>query len=296
MAGFGVAFVIPMLLLLPHGAVGASLSASGTVIRREAKPTRLMDSMSMTPSGELVQSKPETEVERAADYCDVDFVLGIAASNDCAITSGLNGVNHHLITTESMCKQAANEAGGLTQLDMSIGSGYQNLRPKGCFQQPCSEVEPAGDTMAGDTHVCYFFNGNKETPGNGGATIIGTPVCHRMRYLNYIAPDTDTRDAGCPVGYRVILEDLPCRQVQNCLGDAPGDQFRVGLSNASQHLDYPLGCFIDKVDHKIYINEASQMGRGTSITGTLLCKVKVSSRDATNYTHPDDSAPTAAPE
>jgi len=284
MVGSGVAFVIPMLLLLTHGAIGASLSASDALMRRQKQSGR-MDSMPMIASGELSQSKPQTKVERSgpSDYCDVDFVVGTNGTNDCTVPNGVNGETQSLITTEAMCRQAATEANGVVQADMNIHADLQNLRPKGCFQKPCD----AAVTVEGETiPTCFFFNGNKETPGSGGAKIVGSPVCHRARFLNYVVPDTDTGNAGCPDGYRTIPTSLPCKQVSNCLADVAGDQFRVGLSNASKHLDYPLGCFIDKLDQKVYVNEVSNMGQGTSdrIKGTLICKVDVSSRDAARFT------------
>jgi len=317
MAGFGVAFVIPMLFLLPLGAVGASLGASDTVIRREGvKSARVIDRMSMTPRGELLQSKPDpknletvsakqpretlqdspegtvkfedemTDAEkrsRAVDFCDYDFPVGKLATNDCNETKG---GTHAPIMSESMCIQAATEAGATVRHDnFVIISDLQLVRPKGCFQQPC---DGAPDTM------CYFFNGAGDTPGVAPDVILNTtaPVCHRNRYVDYLAPDTDTGDAGCPDGYERIPTEEPCRQVQTCLGKPAGNQFRIGMNNASRHKLYPYGCFVDKKDGKVYINEASRMGSGASVTGTLICKVIVSSRAGT--TDSADSS-TAAP-
>lgn len=310
MAGFGVTFVVSMVLFLPHGAVGASLTASDTVIRREGvKPARVMDRMSMSPRGELLQAKPDakqptetfqdssvkfddemTDEERrsrAQDYCDEDFPVGLAATNDCNETWG---GNHSPIMSESMCIQAAEEAGAtVTHATLVIPATLRLVRPKGCFKMPCPSDA---------AKTCYYFNDAGDTPGPAsGKVILNTtaPVCHRPRYVNYTVPDTDTGDAGCPDGYRLIRTEDPCRQAQNCLGKEPGDEFRIGMNNATRHRDHPYGCFVAAEDDKVYINEASRMGSGPSVTGRLICKVKISSRTATNYKHSADYATTAAP-
>jgi len=190
------------------------------------------------------------------DYCDIDFPLGNDGTNNCS------HAEHALITDPNVCEEAAARSGATTlQGHFEVtGAPYAETRPKGCFKEAC-----------GDNNTCYFFN---EYGGWPGPSIDGTPVCHRPKLLN----GTKDTNGGCPATYAVIDHEDVCRQAANCW-DIPIDRetFRIGFDprNASKHLLYPRGCFIDVSTEpaKVFFNPDEGGESGTNVKGIPICNV-----------------------
>jgi len=273
-SGFGV---ILSLYLLPALSMGATITSERKSVIR-AEPQRV----EMTHRGEIHQSKKELiKLGLGQDYCNYDFPLGQAnvAPGNC--TEG----NESLILSEDMCIKAADRAdAGMSSHYVIEDEAWENARPKGCFKFNCAASESANQ-------ICYFYNGIGDWPDATLAakhqeTFAGTPVCSRPK----IALGTNDTNAQCPGGYKAITGDDINDQLQhenmcyltaNCLSDAQGDEFRIGEQNASKHLDFPRGCFIDNDNlvgggaGKVYFNPKTAEGFGADgvVKGTPICKV-----------------------
>jgi len=257
--------------LLPHGSVAVTVIAEkDTVVRREAKPIH----MNVDADGEFTQ-EPESQIPKeevkmdtdlsqeeldklAMQYCDQDFPLGQEDTNHCT------EANARIMIDPGACIQAGVMAGAsVTHATFMVPQGttdrWEFKRPKGCFKAPCGSASTAHT-------VCYFYNG---LGADAGANVTGTPVCDRPRHAN----GTQDAQGGCPDGYQVVDDEETCRTSATCLGHAPGNEFRIGTHNASKHLDYVQGCFVNKDDGKVYYNKLTVMGLGTNPTGQNICNV-----------------------
>jgi len=215
----------------------------------------------------------------AAQFCDEDFPLGQADQEPGNCTNA-----NETLTDETQCifAQAQSGAGTATALRIS-GERYENARPKGCFKYSCSESANG---------VCYFYNGIGDWPdANLSKTkysedFVGTPICSRPKYVL----GTNDTNAGCPGGYKAITSDDATDQLQhenlcflvaNCLSYDRGDEFRIGEHNASKHLDFPRGCFVDNdglvagTAGEVFFNPKTAEGFGADgvVKGTPICKV-----------------------
>jgi hypothetical protein len=196
-------------------------------------------------------------------YCNYTFPLGPDNTDTC------DDATHSMILDEDMCIFAATLSGAMTSHDSFNIQDWDSLhpkdeRPQGCFKHACAEAANG---------VCYFYNGDGQAPTG---TITGTKVCKAPRWLQSTTPDVAA--PTCPtvgsVTYTLVDDETSCRAAASCTSIAPGTIFQIGVHNASKHLDYPRGCFVDKDDGKAYINEASSMGDPTgAVTGTVLCNV-----------------------
>jgi len=292
MAGFGVVLVLQVLSLFPSGSLAATLTSE----RQSDKLVRSEKVISMTAGGAMVQAKPEPDelvkqkskpiepretlqvktgdqlnskdlAKLGEEFCGYDFPLGKVGTFECALT------NHSLILEESMCIEAATIAGAHTDHDsFSINNLWGTAKPKLKYQRPlgCFKLECP---KPNEGQICYYFNDNGDPItewAKQNQTISGTPVCSRSMYLNSTAPDTN---GGCPDGYTIVDKENTCQNAANCMGDAAGYQFLTGNLNASEHLDYPRGCFISNEDKKVYYNAKSDLGPGKNVKGTLICNV-----------------------
>lgn len=233
---------------------------------------------------------------RESDMCDVDYPLGTEGTCDC-----VDSTNHQIILQEEMCIQAAKEAGVSTPVgNFRLTPEWTNHHPKGCFKDTCNS-DPKGQ--------CYFFNpigglpAQCQTPkemvllnGDASPEVTGVPVCRRAKYLN----GTVNANGVCPMaGYGVIMNENNCSEAAMCLGDGTGIEFRPDVLDASKHDLYPLGCFIDSTDGKVYYN-APIAGRSTTThpptnpVGTPICNVTVRTRinfgEASGTTNVEDRA------
>lgn len=261
------------------GCLGATLYAEKSQTVRREPPA---ESLQMGAHGEMIQvssanadstshmridgegaTAPDTLVtnqealdDMATQFCDFDFPTGKTGSNNCT-----HPTNQSLILQENMCIFAASEAGATTShSSFKEPSEWENVHPKGCFKYSCSEAA---------NNVCYFYNGDGDWP-NGD--LKGTPICSRPKHLNGTR-NSAAADAGCPAGYEVIDHGDTCFKTAGCLGYCTGSEFRIGEQNASKHLEYPRGCFIDNTDGCVYYNGPNALGRGTSVSGTPICNV-----------------------
>lgn len=212
----------------------------------------------MSSKGDDIQA---TKTKLGDDSC-TDFVMGTDNDVTCTDTD-----NHTLVTAKDDCIEAASRSGATTNDDtLKMNSSDQAVSPTGCFKRACSST---------DSSICYFYNGIAQLPAN--AVVTGTPVCSRKKILT----GTAGVGGGCPTGYEVIEgagSDVQnaCISAAACLGkslpQAPNSML-VGNMNASKHLDYPAGCFIDSLDGLVYFNGPHQMGSSTAVTGTSICTV-----------------------
>jgi hypothetical protein len=209
------------------------------------------------------QFEEQTSVETSNDqFCNNDFPVGLDKTSNC--TNG--GVNNEiLIDGESMCQQAAEEAGArivdgkFTIATWGDRQYWEPKRPMGCFKEAC----------ASGTGTCYYFNavGYWPTAIDGGQ-----PICNRPKHVN----GTKNVAGGCPAGYAVIDDEDTCRSAANCLQYTQADEFRIGTLNGSRHLDFVRGCFFDEEADgslTVYYNAETNLGDCTTCKGTQICNV-----------------------
>jgi len=251
--------------------------AAHKVVRRE------LDEVVLSPDGDLRQQSrthhkkevPEKLVKTntsiwdqdmaklAQEECPVEFFKGTENAKACP--------SQEFNMTQSMCIYAAGRAGaGAHHDDFSITArADQEKRPFGCFKAKCR----------GSTEACYFFNEIADVSLITG-TVEGTPICSKKRY-EMGAANSNAEDGGCPTptsgGYQVIDTERACLDAANCLGDRAAPEDRVGIKNASQHLDHPRGCFYDTVLKEVFYNPLSGLesarDRTKTVQGTPICNV-----------------------
>lgn len=206
----------------------------------------------------------EYEMKVLARY---DFPLGKEGTTQCT-----DPTNEVLINSTTECMFAADQSGAHI-LDVSKfqvrndGGGWQDKHPKGCFKDVC-------DKKGG---VCYFDN--LKAGGMPTGTITGTPICQRPRFVK--APAGTNGQCGqvapkSPGAYQALQDEFLCRVAGTLFGGADAQEFRVGILNASQHLDHPLGCFVDTADGITYYNPPSELSSkipSTGVRGIQICNV-----------------------
>jgi len=243
-----------------------------TIVRKE----KAVESVELGAAGTMQassQPKEFVDEETKLDMCDYDYQLG-NSSCSCAHE------DHYLILDESVCQEAAAEAGATAPVGkFAIHSDWYHKRPKGCFKFPCTE-DPKG--------VCFFYNGvveasgpakcgNYTLPDGSQPDVEGTPVCKRAKFLNGTVDGvggSDPSAAGCPDGYQVIMNENNCSEADVCLGYCEGGDFVEGVANASQYNEYPEGCFIHKVQGCVYFNPPRNMSYlPRDPDGQPICKV-----------------------
>merc|ERR1719253_1753931 len=134
------------LFTIIHGSSAATILSEpeSSVMRREKKMV-LLDA-----GGQMIHNEPqkpktlvktqgelssEDKANLAAEFCDYDFPVGKADTSNCSDTG-----KHALILEESMCLEAAIEAGATTvQNVFELGQEWEAKRPKGCFTYKCEE-------------------------------------------------------------------------------------------------------------------------------------------------------------
>lgn len=137
----------------------------------------------------------------------------------------------------------------------------------------------------------YFFNSCEASTRLGEATDFTkfAPICERKKYKKGNQITDLTTDGTCPTGYEKIAPpasgtqaekdaayEAECKNEVACYSEeaAAGridDQFRVGLTTASDKYTHPCGCFyeVENGEDKVRLNtrtcEAGQIPAGQSV-------------------------------
>jgi len=298
---------IVVLVLAFVGSVAVKVSVeSSSMVRSETKTVQIGPDADFVadrqhPKEELkVDSNTNlTSVDMAklaARFCDYDFPMGTKDTNFCQ--DDHKNMMHIVDKLDpTMCLLAAQESGaysGHNEFMVPQGNDDKYNVPSGCFKAPCGAHSTTHET-------CYYWNGAECTLDTAQTTtpvckttVTGTPVCVRDKH----AYGTQDAQAGCKEGYKIIDDEDTCRTEATCLGHMPAHEFRVGIHNASKHLDHPQGCFIVVEDghNMTYYNPPSAMGAGTNVKGMVICNVSSVTKwdgDSTATTAaPDDTAAT----
>lgn len=202
-------------------------------------------------------------------FCDADFPVGNDDTSTCKetdATSIAKGTDEKLIQSPTMCIFAGKQSGAETEhFNFQIDtSNLGNLRPKGCFKAACT---------TDSSKTCYFWNNVDPIP----SAPVGTPICQRKKL---VMATEKVEGTGCPDRYQVIRNEDQCRTAATCMGYAPAVEFRIGIHNASKHLDYVSGCFLaghNGTHNVVQYNEVpSTMGTPASgqVEGQNLCTVQ----------------------
>lgn len=237
-------------------AVGSGVAVESRHMRREQP-----EALAMSAHGDLLDMR--TDPDDPEIPCNDEYPLGIPKTSDCVEP------HHDLIVDPQMCAQAASMTNaGIDQLHYTLTEEWWESHPRGCFAWPCPMAS---------SKMCYFFNPVGDDPCNhtglgnhtgGGEHCQGTPVCFASHYQN----GTVDANGGCPNHYAPVMSEKKCEAAASCLGFCAGAQFRIGVNNASQHHEFPQGCFINDWDGCFYFNPASDtMGMPQRPKGTPVC-------------------------
>lgn len=238
---------------------GTAALSDATNVHVEVDPT----------ANTLVKTQPMNEAKdeeaddesMAMEFCNFDFPLGESGTNNCT-----DNDKHALILQQNMCREASIQSGAtLTRAGFTASTKWVHSHPKGCVKYACPEDS---------SKVCYSYNcklcGSGEWPAS--KRLEGAPVCSRPKYLN----GTENGNGGCPDAYEVISHEDTCHQAATCLGYCEIGEFRKGLTNRSESLEYPSGCFIDHLTGCVFFNPPSSLGTGNDVRGTPICNVTTS--------------------
>jgi len=254
--------LLSVLALLASCSSGATLHAEkdSRTMRRETGS----HSVKLTPSGEVVQSVDPVH-SFTENFCNFVFEMGTPGTNVCT-----DPVNHHNITSTSLCMDAANITGAAW--GHVIGVHEQTTHPKACFKNE-------------DTNT-FYYNEVELVPGPTGLS--GTPVCSRPKYV-----PGKVDGQGCGTGtagdfvfdnYEVIMKEHNCAVAISC-DQKPMAQinYMTGEHNASKKPEHPMGCWFDEVPVEKwgYFNAGfpegvTGMGEPAHTKGTPICLSKAS--------------------
>lgn len=259
-------FSVLLLHVLPCISIAVALHSEGDLMRRE----RRAQSIQLTSHGAFKSGPSDEEEQSSSDFCNDDFPVGIENTNNCS-----DPAEHSIITQENMCIEAARVTDVITPSNVFVlASEWTTQYPKGCFKYSCDQANP--DEFGNTT--CYFYNPIAIIPSG---SIKGSPVCVRPKHLM----GTQNTQGGCPTGYQKIMDETICSATAGCLSLGGGADFRIGEHNASRHLLFPDGCFVNNENGKVYFNPPSALGTGTNVLGTPICIVSVhNSQPATGTT------------
>lgn len=295
------AVLIAAHLLLPRCSLAASLYGERDSVLRKEQREQPQKMIQMSTKGELIRTakaalsntsgKPREMVqqkhkthpwvtlnvhtklnltqEMLEDLSRWDWPPGQEGTNLCS-----NPSNEVLMQSVSECMFAGEQSGAtvLETARFEIGNdgGFQDIHPKACFKTNCSE------SSAG----CYYYN--LKAGGMPSGTIEGTPICRRPRFLKAAAGTNDKcgEVAEPSGGYQVLEDEFLCSVAGTLFGEPEAPQDRVGILNASQKLEHPVGCFIDPRDNRTYYNartslhtSSSTYSARTDLVGIQICNV-----------------------
>lgn len=207
--------------------------------------------------GEMLQMRTDPDVPDIA--CNDEYPLGRVDTSQCA------EAHHNLIVDQEMCAQAAEMSNaGVDHDRFVLTEEWWEAHPRGCFAWPCF---PGASSKSG---MCYFFNPVGDDPcrnSNSTHRCKGQPICYGVHYQN----GTTNTNGGCPHGYQVLMDETKCLAAASCLGFCVGTQFRMGVANASQHMDHPEGCFIHEDEGCLYFNPPNELGKPSRPSGIPVC-------------------------
>mmetsp|Transcript_39309 Transcript_39309/g.62265 ORF Transcript_39309/g.62265 Transcript_39309/m.62265 type:complete len:296 (+) Transcript_39309:64-951(+) len=267
-----------------QGTLGANLHDNGHMMRHERKEAGMraleMDPdgvMEVSPNAEFAQNSPanqpgisKDDQSNGDDYCDYDYTFGHQNSNFCDANKSITSMSD---LEDNECIFAATKAGAhQPNAGFEIPQEWDDVHPKGCFTFPCGD-------KAG---WCYFENEDGAIPSQN---LTGYPVCRRWRYLNGQsvagAAIDDHRICPDPANYMVVAGEDDCRKAASCLGDCAGEEFRIGIHNASKRDEFPPGCFLHQNSTHdracVYWNDPQHgTNHPTMPQGTPICVVRSS--------------------
>jgi len=218
-------------------------------------------------AGEVVNMKKhrhKSSTVTKMDTCDKAYVLGEDSSN--GRSNCTDPTKQALIYEEALCREAAIEASaspGRADAQFVVDIDHMDKCPIGCFKDKSTNT--------------FFFNPNGDWPINP-ASIGGTPVCTRRRYMNGTTPT-----GGCPTGYANTLDHDQCRTAAECQGYCIEDEyFQVGFGThtaddetppwTNNYNDMVSGCHIREADGCVYYNVPRAVAP-TSPQGIPVCKI-----------------------
>jgi len=214
-----------------HGIQAVAVS-SFPQMRREQVVTE--HEVQLQATGELIDLTRSVEGSSSSgtlDYCFYDFTVATNVSDEC--------VPHSTKLDLADCIEAAKLAGLSDQVVKEINGDddYEWVRPKGCFAMECT---------VGSTETCYSFNFVEPGPTNVSG---GRPVCKRHRA---VYGEILNKITQCPDGYAPVRNEALCLTLGHCMGDNRATQDRVSNYDASQYDHYPMYCFVDESNDKVY--------------------------------------------
>jgi len=250
-----------------------SLSPQGAMIQVATHETT-QDTLTLQAQDDM-DLAPEDLAKSGFEIGRFDFVLGQPNTNVCTATGHMkitentqNSTGH--IIGKALCVAAAAQK-GVHFTDEEADDGEEGNHPKGCFKADCDLFSSPATTT---THpVCFFYNPTGGVINVAGVT--GTPVCSRPAFVHG-NDDTQGCKADDQSDYQVIDDEETCRTAAGILGTHPtADEFRIGVHNASKHLDYVQGCFLNLDRNKVYFNAKSALGDGVAgqMKGRNICNV-----------------------
>jgi len=221
------------------------------------------------------------------DLCDENYLYGAAGQNLCGDAN--ETLREEMCTYAAQVLFGANARGNPPNYPFSIGTTWQDYRPRGCFR------------MDGEDRL--FYNPFGAWPSNVSST--SRPVCHRPKYR---LGTHDTNDGGtfCAAAddydYTRLVDETACRTFAECTGHCAPEEFRVGIaattpgtderpanSGAEWYDKRPKGCFINADDGCVYFNVPQTNDDGTAkepagtITGIPVCHIPQHGGDTANY-------------
>lgn len=239
-----------------HAVTIEASDPSPHLVRRETAPQSMIEvqtgsagelrrgsSEKLSPQ-DLVNDVADQASPEGQDSCDWVFFDGAATSSNC--TGGTLPADGERIQATSKCGDAARIRKFLKpNLTGDIkDNGYDETQhPQGCFWIACSEEPVKG---------CYFYNDVGFVPSE---PVRGTPVCKRPKFKD--GTIAANKDSECPTGYAAIVDRDQCHDMSKCMSYTNGVVFSITEhihANELQYNDYPVGCFKDEPEGKVYFN------------------------------------------
>jgi len=196
------------------------------------------------------------------NFAGQDYITGVNGVDRC------QRAEHRFITSDTMCKEAANEMnldmlGVLSETEEGgfyTHSDHYLKFPRGCYKAKCGNDDSNPDKQ------CIFFNrvadlNNIENPTEENST----NICARDKFRTGTVDSNGTANATtCPVDYVVMMDRVPCEEAAQQLGspkgsDGAGANFLIGVFNRTKHDMFPQGCFMNSDTNRTFLNPRRPM-------------------------------------
>jgi hypothetical protein len=211
-----------------------------------------------------------TEADDAEDdMCEDDFVIGQTGTEFC------QNENHTHVMKVDECKLAAQLLGGVEgdpmETKRAVGPqfGNKNFHPKHCY------TRREEDNVTNEMVTKFYLNTvPDELPDDTTffATANEAPVCTRPRHQ---LGKEDSSDCDKPNEYKLLQNSNLCREAAKCMGFKTHQYFVIDEMNASEHFNYPMGCFLsNKYNWTVYYNNRSYLGTAKHAKGRPICIAK----------------------